>query len=309
MNTIEIPDLGVVRTYPSEWEEMNQEQLLYVMKYALFLITGQMSLLEFKVKVLYYLIGIKRTEKHNKKEAKELTQDQREQKYDNIASLLSTIDFMFTEHEGKPVFNFECIDNLLPEITVPGVGKTYGPMMALLNCKFGEYMAAYEAFRLFREEREEEYINLLCAILYRPRIKKYKKLLKDPDYKGGEREVFNMSLAERRAKKFEKVPAHIKYAVFNWFGSCDNYIKSGNITVEGKIINLGELFRSEDSGSSDSDELGLTAIMYNIADTGTFGDIEGVNEAELYDILIKMYCAKKESDKLKKSLNDTNTNL
>ncbi len=309
MNIVEIPEINKSCRYPSEWGEMTKEQILFVMKQALFLVTGQIQLMDFKVKVLYYLMGIKRTEKHNKKDAKYLTEEQREQKYDNIARLLPTIDFMFTEHEGKPVFNYDCVKNLVPQIKVPGIGKIYGPAEALLNCTFGEYMAAFEYFRLFREEREEVYINNLCSVLYRPWIKGYKKLLKDPNYKGEIREPFNRELSGRRSDKFNSVPAHVKYAIFIFFGACDNYIKSAELIVDGKTINLGELFKSEGNDDAKNDELGLTAIMYNIADSGTFGPIEGVNEANLYDILLKMYCAKKESDKLKKSLDGINTGI
>lgn len=61
MNTIEIPAIGVCREIPSKWSEMTPEQARVTMRLLWDMESGLISPLEFHVRVLYLLLGIKRT--------------------------------------------------------------------------------------------------------------------------------------------------------------------------------------------------------------------------------------------------------
>lgn len=61
MNTIEIPAIGVCREIPSKWSEMRPEQARVTMRLLWDMESGLISPLEFHVRVLYLLLGIKRT--------------------------------------------------------------------------------------------------------------------------------------------------------------------------------------------------------------------------------------------------------
>ena len=101
------------------------------------------------------------------------------------------------------------------------------------------------------------------------------------------------------------------FYVATWFGACDRYIKTEDLVIEGRRINLSCLF-TKATGTDDGDEdvsndgnLGLLGIQLALAESGTFGDMDGVDRANLYTVLIKLYQWKKENDKTKR-LYDTN---
>ena len=95
MNVIEISEIGKKVSYPSCWEELNREQLLFIIRQGLRLIAGETSVLEFKVLVFYHLAGIKRGRKHNRRD-KFLTREEYEQKYGNVVLAAETVSFMYS---------------------------------------------------------------------------------------------------------------------------------------------------------------------------------------------------------------------
>lgn len=288
MNVIEIPAVGKRVEYPSSWDECSPQQLQYIFREALQLLAGNINLTEFKIHIFYLLAGIRRTRKHNRKDQL-LTQKQQEQKYSNIVRASETVMFMFSEQDGKLTFDFDCIQNMLPEIRV-GRKKLFGPANALLNITFGEYRVAYDYFRTFIDEQDEMALNCLCAILYRPACSG--KI--DNDI----RIDFNPNECIHAAVRFKRVPPEIKHIIFSWFAACDNYLKSGDIKIEGRTINLRCLFKQE--GSGDDSGLGLTGILMGIADTGTFGTMPEVDKTNLYTVMLRLYLWHLENERLKK---------
>lgn len=296
MNVIEIRKIGKRIEYPSSWEECSTEQILFIFKNAIALISGNISLSEFKIITFYHLAGIKRKKKHNRKDEM-LTEEQRLRKYDNVARAAETVNFMFSALPGENIaFEFDCVQNLLPHIRLRGK-KMYGPAEALLNITFWEYQVAYEYYREFIAEKEETALNNLCAVLYRPK----RSGSIDDDI----RIDFNPHECERRSKCFSSVAYEVKFFIFSWFAACDNYFKSSDLIVDGQSITLAPLFKSE--GSSENDNLGLTAIMMGVADSGTFGNVDGVKRTNLYAVMLKLFLWYKENERVKKMYNDKRT--
>ena len=99
MNTIEIPAIGVCREIPSKWSEMTPEQARVTMRLLWDMESGLISPLEFHVRVLYLLLGIKRTwrsvmwEKLNRAVA--------EQKNANIFPVSTAFE---ASQPGRPVY-------------------------------------------------------------------------------------------------------------------------------------------------------------------------------------------------------------
>ena len=61
MNRIEIPETNFSANIPSSYSEMTSPQVYYVMQQLYALQCAKISQAEFRVRVLYYLAGIKRT--------------------------------------------------------------------------------------------------------------------------------------------------------------------------------------------------------------------------------------------------------
>lgn len=288
MNVIEIPVTGKKIEYPSSWEECSQEQLRYIFREALLLIAGERDLQEFKIRIFYFLAGIRRKQKHNKKD-KLLTKREQEQKYWNVIRAAETVMFMFSERDGQTVFDYNCLQNMFPEVRIRRK-KFYGPKSALFNITFGEYRVAYDYFRTFIDEQDETALDRLCAVLYRP-VRSGKI---DDDI----RTDFNPNECARAATRFKRLPVEIKHIIFSWFAACDNYLKSGDIKIEGRTINLRCLFKQE--GGGDDAGLGLTGILMGIADTGTFGTMQEVDRTNLYTVMLRLYLWHQENERLKK---------
>ena len=281
MNVIEIPEIGKRVSYPSCWEELNREQLLFIIRQGLRLIAGETSVLEFKVLVFYHLAGIKRGRKHNRRD-KFLKREEYEQKYGNVVLAAETVSFVFSEMDGELVFNFDCVTNLLPTVRI-GRKVFHGPDTALFNITFGEYQVADDYYRKYMESKDESDLNALCAVLYRP--------ARSGIESGDIREEFNPHVCLKRAGKFRKLSFEERFVILSWFSACDHYFKSGEIEIDGRLISLAPLFKqASDSGEEDNSEgLGLTGILLGIAENGVFGTVEEVKRTNLYSVLLRLY--------------------
>lgn len=281
MNVIEIPEAGKRVEYPSSWEEMSREQLLYVFRQGARLIAGEVSVAEFKVLVFYHLTGIKRKRRHNRRD-RYLTEADFQRKYGNVALAAETVGFVFTEEEGRLVFNFDRVTNPLPTVRV-GRKVMHGPDTALFNVTFGEYQVADDYFRRYMESREEGDLNALCAVLYRPGRR--------GKVSGDAREEFDPHACLRRAGMFRKLSFEERFVILSWFSACDRYFKVGEIEVDGRVISLAPLFkRAGDPGEGEEPEgLGLTGILLGVAENGAFGTVEEVKRTNLYTVMLRLY--------------------
>lgn len=302
MNTIEIPQTGKKIEYPSSWEECTPGQTAFIFRAALKLLAGQIGLLDFRISVLYHLTGIVRKAKHNRKDAY-LTEEQRLVKYNNIARAAETVDFVFSQSDnGDKVFDYPCVYNLFPVVRVQG-RKYYGPGEALLNVTFAEYRVAYNYYRQFITNRDDNALNSLCAVLYRP--------ARTGEVNEDIRINFNPYTVHNRTIRFRKLPAEIKFYILSWFAACDRYFKTSDLDVEGSIINLSPLFRAAPEYNVDQEtaNLGLTGILMAVAESGVFGRMDEVDRTNLYTVLLKLYAWHQESESLKKKYNAKSDDL
>lgn len=293
MNVIEIPESGKRVEYPSCWEELNRKQLLFIVRLGLRLMAGEVSVLEFKVRVFYFLTGIKRKQRHNREE-RYLTREEMERKYGNIVLAAETVSFVFKGEEEEMVFDFDCVKNLLPSLRI-GWRVYHGPADALLNMTFGEYMVASDFYRRYMMDKDERDLNALCAVLYRSK--------RSREVRDDIREDFNVHECTRRAGRFSGLSFEERFVILSWFSACDNYFKSGNIEVDGREISLAVLFRQEDKTREDDSGdpgLGLTGILLGVAENGAFGSIEDVKRANLYSVMLRLYLWHLENERLKK---------
>lgn len=298
MNVLEIPEAGKKVVYPSSWEECNPEQLQYIFLQAGKLLNGEIELSEFRIRVFYHLAGIRRKQVHERRE-KLLIRQQRLVKYDNITRAARTVDFVFREQDGQLIFEFGCVRNLLPELRIKR-RKFYGPADALFNISFGEYRVAYDYYGRFIRCRQESDLNNLCAVLYRP--------AQSGKWDDDIRTAFNPHECIRRAALFGNVSYELRILIFSWFAACDNYFKTEQIEIDGRLISLAPLFRKAEQETdvvpdADSGELGLTGILMSVADNGTFGPLAEVEKTNLYTVLLKLYQWHLEHKRLEKIYN------
>lgn len=291
MNRLEIPDVQATVEYPSSWEECSGKQVLFIFRHALLLLAGKISVLDFLLHVFFELAGIRVV--HPELSDRRLTYEQRERKYENICRACETINFMFEHQDGKTTFRYDQVENQVPDLRI-GLSTWHSPEDGLLDLTFGEYRQVVDLMRSYRTGNADKDLDKIIAILYRPAGKD-----------GQRRKAFDRHECESRASRASKISPEMRFYVVSWFSSCDNYLKTGDLMIEGRYYNLSCLFTRQPDTEEDEDlvdhdgNLGLLGIQMAIAESGTFGDMESVDRANLYSVLLKLYQWKKENDKLK----------
>jgi hypothetical protein len=166
-----------------------------------------------------------------------------------------------------------------------------------------EFRAAIEYFRKYTETKEIKYLNLLVAVLYRPERDNYPGVMQDENFDGQRRVKFNRNHTERYANELKRASFYQRYAIYLWFGNCSNFLREGEIEIEGSQINLASLYNKTNNPDS-KDGLGYTGLLFKLADEGTFGNIKETDNTGIYDIMLKLYQWKQEADTIKKMQKD-----
>jgi len=292
MHTIDITGYKTVQ-YASCIEELSHDEFIYMMKLLLMQQKGEITIEHFRFMLTLKLLNIRKTVTYYMMPAAE-----RELVHDNMNRLVETIDSFYehTEEDGKLVKKLSL--NWIKQM-MPTIGNLVGPADALTNCTIYEYKEAFTRYTDYLKNKDTETLVTLIAILYRPRKFCYgiRKLLSWNSME--ERQSFTEKTGPerlaRRAGRVNHLPEHIKTAVLLWFGNCIEYIVSGKPTIDGIEIDFSLLFskNKDDSGPSG---IGLTGIIYSLAESSVFGNAEKTSNTNLYDILVRLYQLKTDYD-------------
>jgi hypothetical protein len=78
----------------------------------------------------------------------------------------------------------------------------------------------------------------------------------------------------------------------NWI-AWETFLKEGEIEINGKPISLSILYEThpldEKIDSEFSADIGLTGIIYQLAESNLFGDVKTTRKEGLYDIMLRLY--------------------
>jgi hypothetical protein len=298
MNSLEIPERDLYVEYPSCWEELSDEQFSYIIQNWIKLMDDKINIDEFNLIVLYRLLGVKRSPFDAQRE-KRMSKKQLEDKYANIWQLTLTLDWIIRHEEdekGNPVglLNYTGIENRYPFIDTEN--ETFqGPSDCLIDISFGEYRSAWRYFESYSRTKSDADLDRLVASLYRPVSGKSIE---------GQRAPFNRDKIESYAKDMAEVPFWQKYAICLWFGNCDKYLKEGELELEGKPISFKPLFtrkRNTDATeveTLDENDLGLTGLLYMIADAGLFGTVAKTDKVNYIDVLTALLFYNQKAEKM-----------
>jgi hypothetical protein len=287
MHKIEIPQRGIVREFPSQIDEMNEDQFICFIDLVLQYLSGLISIEEFKVLLVRKLLNIRMNLRYHR-----LSKKDKEQANGEVYRISELCESFFEEIEkdGKKVKSFKLsfTKNFIPIICK----KFYGPEDALHDLTFAEYRTAHSYYAAYLESHSETDLNSLIAVLYRP-AKRFLWIRKRlPSYDGQKRVPFtsksNPLFLEARAREISKLPLAVRYGIFLFFSGCEEFLAKGSVDVDGKTIDFSVIY--EKSGDSiDSPDIGLVGILYSLAETKVFGSIEETDGQNLYDIMIRLY--------------------
>ncbi|MDN3688696.1 hypothetical protein [Cyclobacterium jeungdonense] len=91
----------------------------------------------------------------------------------------------------------------------------YGPTSAMANCTLWEYVKAEQYFTRYLKDRDEEWLNKLIAVLYRPRRRDY-----DPQVHEDPRVPLLDTTIPFRARQIARLPLPVRIAILMWFDGC-----------------------------------------------------------------------------------------
>lgn len=308
MNKIEISERGIVKEFPECWPEMTDDQFECVMQNWLKLMDGKINKSEFFVIVLYHFLGLKYTPLQKWKN-KRLTPEQAEDKFSNIWMLTETLSWLFkdVEKDGQLTtwLDYSEITNPFPVLTNDSGVELIGPADALLNIDFGEYRQAWKHFEAFGNMRKDKDLNMLIATLFRQERTNFQEVKTSADFDGQRREAFNPNLSDHYAELVNDLPYWKKHTIYIWFFNCDQFLKTQELELDGKLISFAPLFQKpvepEEVETLDETDLGLTKLLFELSETKLFGDMKEVDKTKYVDILTGLLHFKIQSDKLKSS--------
>ncbi len=301
MNTLEIKSKKIFLQYASCVEELSPSQFTHMMKLLLMQQAGEISIHDFRVLFVMHLLSVRKSYRYYL-----LSQAEKDLVNDGVNQLAKSLDSFYSdaEEDGKLIkrLDLNFIKQMLPQIK-----NLYGPDDALTNVSFFEYKEAFRAYSSFIKTSDEEDLNELIAILYRPRPALYaiRKRFADSDIPS--RIAFmpgKYGKLERRKNKIKNIPSRLKIAVYLWFGNCVNFLSTGYPNVDGNTIDLSVLFSAKPENETPG--IGLTGVLFSLAESQVFGDVQKTGETNLYDVMARLYQLKTDYDSATSNSRKTN---
>lgn len=282
MNKIEIPAINLNRDVASSWSELKPHESAYAMKLSWELQSGKISLLGFKVLMLYKLLRIKRGFKAAFWER--LNPKATEAKNWNVYNLCKElISWMVKETESGYIPTFDTIVNPLPKV---GYGRRTlcGPEDALCNLTLSEFRNALIARDEFLQTQQESALDRMIAFLYRR---------KSSMPNNGGRCVHDISYQsfERDVELASKIEPWQKQTILLWFSECVKFLQTAKLDIAGEEVDMSEIFRSDDSDTSlaTQTKFSWTDVICELAKENTIGNMDMVDKQGLYHIFLILW--------------------
>lgn len=275
MNTIEVFETGKVVQVPGSWSEMTPKQVRGVFRIFEWCLKHGKSPLEFNVRVLWMLLGVRRTVKGWFADIFNGSSSVRDE---NVYRMCETfLGFLFSEESAA--LTFDSVANPMPVVR-SGLVRLYGPGELLQDLTFGEFRHASAAINRFFRSHEPEDLDECIAFLYRRRCRKANRagrMVPDVDQRNARGHIHRAS----RLKGWQK------NLVMMWFAACLKYLQSGVLEINGEEVDLSKLFAGDEKSSGIS--FGWNDLLVEVAKENTLGNIDRVDEEPLFSVLSIMW--------------------
>lgn len=217
-------------------------------------------------------------------------------KAENVLPLLPLCDWVLKEAN--------IIKQLIPSFHIAGKNY-YGPYDGLQNLRNNEFESAEQELgvwhdlyageqegNIWQDEKALYSLYRFAAILYRPARKKY-DLKRDPE--GDRREKYNQFMVDERAKLFQQyLPVGYLKAIMIWYKGCRAAMYE----------QFTDVFTQNEGGEPESSDA-YFGMMRAIAEKGTYGTFDQVEEMWIWTMLTELRAAKKDIDRQKEALEKT----
>lgn len=275
MNTIEVFETGKVVQVPGSWREMTPDQVRGVFRIFERCLRRGESPLDFNVRVLWMLLGVRRTVKGWFTDIFNGSSSVRDENVYRMCEKF--LGFLFSEESAA--LTFDSVTNPMPVVR-SGLVRLYGPGELLQDLTFGEFRHASAAINRFFRSHEPEDLDECIAFLYRRRCRKANRagrMVPDVDQRNARGHIHRAS----RLKGWQK------NLVMMWFAACLKYLQSGVLEINGEEVDLSKLFAGDEKSSGIS--FGWNDLLVEVAKENTLGNIDRVDEEPLFSVLSIMW--------------------
>lgn len=283
MHTLEISEKGIMMDIPSEWDDCSREQVQFLLKKSFEVMSGQLSIADFRIKVFCFFTGLRFGWFYHIKQRLGLNQKINEKIFRLSQELC---DWIFTKNDDDNFeLSYETITNHFPVLE----SRYHGPEDLLADLSLSEFKSALMLINQYYESKineheSETYLNYFIATLYRPL-----------DSSGQKIPLTGYVL---EPEIFKNTPVWQKQIIAIWFSFCVKCLQEEDLEIYGIDVNLSALFpKYETNGISQKVNLGWTGVILDIAESGVFGNAESTGKTLLYDVLL--FLLKKHQDQPK----------
>ena len=275
----------ITKEFPESIAEMTGPQYRYFCYLELNRQLGKMPMHDLETMFVYFALNMAHTSDSPRV-------------IENVTLLRELVKPYYIEQEGKgktkhKIVDLNFVNNPLPVITIDKL-KLYGPSPALQDCTYAEvFMHSQNAMIDFCNTSEEEYLDDLIAVLYRPMIK-------------GKRPKFDSDNYEEHKQAIKKLPPEIKFGVFLFFSSCHKFITT-NRALDiggGVVINTAQLFQPSKKKQKG---VGPIGVIHSLAESQVFGDTEKTGKTGVYDVLTRLVQLHEQGLEAKRNANSKKT--
>lgn len=291
MTEIEIYGTERKALIPSSWDEMSAAQIQGIFRIYDECARKGIPTLEFTVRVLYFLLGIKPSGRALRNRMR--FPGRREKFAENIYRLCdSFLGYLCAEDEDTgdgAKLAYASVVNSLPEVRGRFGRPLIGPADLLQDLSFGEFRHAATALNAFFHSQNVQDLDECIAHLYRRRSRKANRcgrFVSDADNATFHKDVRRVS----RLRSWQK------NLIMMWFAACLNYLQTDTVIIDGEAVDMAQMFSTDESKSSDI-SFNWNDLLVQIARDQTIGNIERVDQEPLFSIFSLMWTNYKENQR------------
>lgn len=278
---------GKTIAFASDIDELTPEQYLYYLELAMKYMSGEIA----DVQELKRLLFVKLTNLKVSWKMHFYNPETREQIWAALAEKIDLLDSFFDideQPDGRKVYkmHLDSARNLLPEYK-----GWQAPDWCLDSITVGEFVSCIELLKQIRRlsaeptEENEKAVNecgkQLFYNLYKPK----------PDHS-----VTSIRCSLRRTALSErncgvpKLPESVIFHIINYFGYFVEIITTTPLVINGSTIDFSVLFpKSEEETEQKDGDIGWNGVIFSVAETGVFGNVEQIMKEKLISILLFLY--------------------
>lgn len=303
MNRLEIPEKKIDVQYPSSWDEIGRKNAGRIGEILYLCYTGKIDYdMARKLAVDEFLNRVNSPVKPKYGEDSMVY-------WGNESMLADSVNWLFTEVNASPNpfrGGEKKGSNERGEKVHTDLNPDCTPVFTI-NPKFCTQLIPYVKVGGIRYEGPKDLISDLTIYEWKEaswRLSKYAKTLDDRFLD----ELFVVLYCRGRGSRVlnpaVQVPIGVKFMTYLFFLGCMNWMREEIIEIDGEEIRFGCLFPtsadpSKGGAKNDDDHTGLAGIIFQMAESGVFGNMEQTSKVNMWDVFLRLYQIHHQIKKLK----------